>query len=81
MPINFSMIYLCHSRTDEGYQLLRIAADILLLSVGKSVRAWCDLANMVPTRWREHELLHFHHERNKNGKTMSLINGKAGKNM
>lgn len=49
----------CHSRKDEGYQLLRIAANILLLSVVKSVRAWCDWANMVPTRWRKHELLNF----------------------
>lgn len=56
MTINFSMIYLCHSREDESYQMLRTAADILLLSVAKSVRAWCDLENMVPTRWRQHEL-------------------------
>lgn len=51
MTISFNMIFfLCHSRKDESYQLLRIAADILLLSVAKSVRAWFDLANLVPTR-------------------------------
>lgn len=59
MTISFSMIYLCHSRKDESYQLLRIAADILLLSVAKSVRAWFDLANLVPTRRRKHELFNF----------------------